>query len=302
MQLSKQVPRPGIGAMNGESSAAAGKAQAAHSAKRRIAFAAVAMLLFFGLCELGLRLTAWVLWLRSSGAAAGAGEFRVMCLGDSFTWGVGAGSFTESYPRVLATRLNASSDKQRFVVGNTGVPGLSASGVLRRLEDCTKETADLFIILAGMNVNERDLVELQRFGMARSSYPLLRVRAALAHLRTYKLLRNGVNCVRLRLFPRIVTNAPRDAMALYNFQDYQRIAERDLIRICELARERGLNVIMLNYPQRPPPENPYTQTEYYHLTGAGICPIRTGRAGVARRLKPSAIRTTSWRPSLARRR
>ncbi|MBM4081080.1 MAG: hypothetical protein FJ278_15360 [Planctomycetes bacterium] len=282
----------GIGAMNGESSVATGRTQAPRSAKRRILFAMVAALLFFGLCEAGLRLAAGLLWLRSSSAAAGGGDFRVLCLGDSFTWGVGADSFAESYPRVLATRLNASSAEQRFVVGNGGVPRLGASGVLRRLEDCTKETADLFIILAGMNVNERDLVELQRFGMARANYPLLRVRAALAHLRAYKLLRNGVNYARLRLFPRVVTNSQRDAMALYNFQDYQRIAERDLIRICELARERGLNVVLLNYPQRPPPENPYTQTEYYHLYWRGELPHSYWKGRT--RPPPQAIRDSDY--------
>ena len=244
------------------------------SVRRRIAFAALTLVLFLGVCELGLRLTGWVLLRRASGKMSRQtddGVFRIVCLGDSFTWGVGADAATESYPRVLEGLLG-SGGSSRFRVENVGVPGLSASGVLRRLEDYSKEDADLFIIMAGMNVNERDLIELRRYGAARANYPLLRVKGALAHLRTYKLLRNGVNYVRLRFFPRALTGGRDDAMVLYNFQDYQRICERDLIRVCELVRERGMKSVLLNYPQKVPPENPYSKIEYYHLHWRGNLP------------------------------
>ena len=243
------------------------------ASRRRIAFAGLSVILFFGVCELGLRLTGWLLLLHASHQPARAeeGAFRVICLGDSFTWGVGANAGTESYPRVLESLLN-STTPGRFRVVNVGVPGLSASGILRRMQDYVKRDVDLFIILAGMNVNERDLIELRQSGGARGSYRLLGVKHVLSHLRTYKLLRNGVNYIRRRLFPQTSVNAPDDAMTLYNFQDYQRICQRDLSRICELVQGQRLNAVLLNYPQKVPPKNPYTKIEYYHLYWRGNLP------------------------------
>ena len=51
-----------------------------------------------------------------------AGTFRILVLGDSFTFGVGV-PMEDTYPKVLEKMLNAHKSSIRYEVINTGVPG-----------------------------------------------------------------------------------------------------------------------------------------------------------------------------------
>ena len=114
---------------------------------------------FFGLLitvlflEGGLRLGA-LLVERRSGALNDSGhenrdKFRIVCLGDSFTYGLGAPR-TKSYPDFLAKYLRKKTDS--FEVINCGHPGLNTAMLSLRLEDIIKAyRPDMLIIMTGAN-------------------------------------------------------------------------------------------------------------------------------------------------------
>ena len=62
-----------------------------------------------------------------------ADEHRVLCVGDSFTFGIGASSTDTSYPSQLQTLLNAQGSDAHWRVINFGKPGANSGEVLRFL-------------------------------------------------------------------------------------------------------------------------------------------------------------------------
>ena len=91
------------------------------------------------LLEAGLQLFAyasWKLgWRREAPLAVhlSEGEKRVLCVGDSFTYGMGASSQEFSYPAQLEKRLVASNTGPWHVV-NRGWPAQNSADVLRQID------------------------------------------------------------------------------------------------------------------------------------------------------------------------
>ncbi|MBU0634076.1 MAG: tetratricopeptide repeat protein [Candidatus Omnitrophica bacterium] len=82
---------------------------------------------------------------------ADKGILRILCLGDSFTYGIGA-DFENSYPAQLERMLNENSKVKKFKVFNEGVPGSNSSQVFVKFNDIVDEVRpDIVIILAGGN-------------------------------------------------------------------------------------------------------------------------------------------------------
>ena len=121
-------------------------------ATRRIgSFALVALLsLFFA--EALLRAGGWAYarWRLPARTAGQASAFRVLCLGDSFTFGIGAPKGS-SYPEQLQALLDHDAPG-RFQVINGGVPGSNSSQLLARLGPLLDESrSDLVLVLSGFN-------------------------------------------------------------------------------------------------------------------------------------------------------
>ncbi len=77
----------------------------------------------------------------------------ILCLGDSFTYGIGAG-FENSYPVQLERVLNARSPKEKFVVFNYGVPGNNSTQVLEKMRAAFFRTRpDAVVVMSGCNDN-----------------------------------------------------------------------------------------------------------------------------------------------------
>jgi lysophospholipase L1-like esterase len=78
--------------------------------------------------------------------------YNILCLGDSFTYGIGAG-FENSYPAQLEAILNQNSTKKKFRVFNLGVPSSNSSQVLHKLKEAVLNNIkpDLVIILVSQN-------------------------------------------------------------------------------------------------------------------------------------------------------
>lgn len=80
------------------------------------------------------------------------GVFRIICLGDSITFGYGL-NYTQSYPKLLEDLLNKSTFSLiRYEVINAGVPGYTAlQGIRFYKSRFRKYDADMLIVFFGSN-------------------------------------------------------------------------------------------------------------------------------------------------------
>jgi lysophospholipase L1-like esterase len=107
------------------------------------------------LLELSLRLCGAVYLVYWGGADKGRRNgpdfYRILCLGDSFTRGIGADK-GEDYPSHLERILNNGGFRKKFIVVNKGVPGQNSSELRYSLEgNLNYYRPDLVIVLTGMN-------------------------------------------------------------------------------------------------------------------------------------------------------
>ena len=157
---------------------------------RKLLFSFVSVLLFFGVLEVGLRVTG----LSRQGAevffdnlfdpfaamvpgaanpysdikdfvnkhglrgedftqAKPAGIFRIICLGDSTTFGMA--ELPGTYPYLLEKELNRGFDTPRFEVINAGVPGTNIYQQRMLFQRVLKNTdPDMVIVMSGPNARE----------------------------------------------------------------------------------------------------------------------------------------------------
>src|SRR5512134_3800869 len=103
--------------------------------------------------ELALQLGAVVVRFthESRGAAKDSGHFRIVCLGDSNTFGLYVLPH-ESYPAQLERELAALQPERPVEVLNLGAPGLNSSRLLRQFPELLETLApDLVVIMIGVN-------------------------------------------------------------------------------------------------------------------------------------------------------
>jgi hypothetical protein len=99
--------------------------------------------------EAALQVGAFWLW-RTRQRDAGAGAGGVLCIGDSFTWGMGAHDASGSYPAQLGRRLRAAG--RDIAVVNAGWPGRSSRDVaLEIVRKLDEHRPRLVYVLAGAN-------------------------------------------------------------------------------------------------------------------------------------------------------
>jgi len=109
----------------------------------------------------------------------------IFCLGDSFTYGVGAG-FNHSYPAQLESILNSQPIDRKFRVYNLGIPGYDSDQVLLKLKESLDNlTPDYVIILVGTN----DYQTLDKNLFFSRSFFNLKTMPTLKHLRIHKLFK-----------------------------------------------------------------------------------------------------------------
>src|SRR5262245_53494605 len=89
------------------------------------------------LLEVGLQISAWIVWQRNHPRDSSAPEVRdekvVLCVGDSFTFGLGASTPAAAYPSQLEKMLRAVGDS-RWKTVNRGWPGHNSRDVLTKLD------------------------------------------------------------------------------------------------------------------------------------------------------------------------
>ena len=132
-----------------------------------------------------------------------AGVFRIVCLGDSSTFGMNVDD-ADAYPRVLA-RLLEERSPGRFEVLNLGVPGYSSRQGLELLrQSVLRYQPDLVTFAFGTNDRfwRRSVSDDQviRFNQSLSGTVLMYLRNAAEHLYSYRLLRRLATTAAVRLF------------------------------------------------------------------------------------------------------
>jgi lysophospholipase L1-like esterase len=159
-------------------------------------FAALTTALALCALEGGLRLAgAAILWrARAEVAPGGATPGELWALGDSYTFGVGAGDpATESWPAVA---VHLASRERALTLRNLARPGLNSTEIVDALEEALEDGGRpaVVAVLAGIN-NIHWLGHSGQFCLEdqEASSSLLR---AVSSSRTYKLLRWAVLAVR----------------------------------------------------------------------------------------------------------
>jgi lysophospholipase L1-like esterase/Tfp pilus assembly protein PilF len=137
--------------------------------------ALLALLVGIVALEFTLQLAALIAWgMGGSAKTPGSGNGPVLCVGDSYTYGLGATATERSYPGVLQKLLAARLDPAPAVV-NAGWPGQNSREALLRLEEQLETNQPrLVCVLVGLNdswtrpspVTEADLSERDSGGWA----------------------------------------------------------------------------------------------------------------------------------------
>ncbi|OGR59129.1 MAG: hypothetical protein A2X36_15135 [Elusimicrobia bacterium GWA2_69_24] len=120
---------------------------------KRAALLLGGVLAALALAETGLGLMGWGYARRQRGGRATAAGPRILCVGDSFTFGMGAPR-GGGYPEQLQDLLNKEPGDRRWVVLNAGVPSNNSSQVLKRLPALLVEEApEILVVMTGWNDN-----------------------------------------------------------------------------------------------------------------------------------------------------
>ena len=116
---------------------------------RRLALASLVALVA---AEASLQAAAWALRRTGRGAAGWrTGDVRVLCLGDSNTYGIWVEK-AEAWPAVLQARWNAASPERRIEVINLAFPGTTSSRVLKNLPSVLDTfRPDVVVLMIGVN-------------------------------------------------------------------------------------------------------------------------------------------------------
>jgi lysophospholipase L1-like esterase len=249
--------------------------------RRKLVYGLVATVLVFAGIEAALALAARLYFRPSPAAGRADGSFRVVALGDSFTYGVHVPPGT-SYPaqldRLLRERCGVSWD-----VVNRGSPGVSPLMFYQDIDSIIEQTRpDLMLVWAGFNVNDGDIL---RYRSALGDDPspprgrlVRQLEYWLSRLRTYRVYRYLV----IRYVERPMSFEERIGpwwdMELFGFEDYQRVNHFALDLLIRAIVRRGVPLVLLNYPQAPVPAGMASDYEYYyaiqmqHLTDAPLTP------------------------------
>lgn len=109
-------------------------------------------------------------------------EYRILCAGDSFTYGVGAG-FDHSYPAYLEKFLSQKISNKKITVFNFGIPGTNTTCILRKFKnDILQTQPQCVILMAGLN-------DLKHFsGVELSAAWPKSLRKSILNLKTIKLI------------------------------------------------------------------------------------------------------------------
>ncbi len=258
---------------------------------RRVAFAAVVVVLFFVVLELvlwGVSLIVYETQVARFNPTLEDGKYRIVTFGDSVTAGQGTAPLY-SYPRQLETLLNEANEGDRFEVVNNGVYALNSSRLADLLPGWIEEfDPDLLVVMSGCNNawNDRNS-HLEELGLGTDRPAFRRL---LDKTRTYRFLRVALKRQK-EGFGIAEEQAPepvlRDQMQISEsvspaVDGTARTLERqrtllkdatkldalltyDLDLTSAIAQQHGLPVVLMTYPFKPPYQDHRGITRQYAI-------------------------------------
>lgn len=122
--------------------------------------------------------------------------YRILCIGDSSTFGIGASDIDKfSYPSQLQKILNEKIPDKSFDVRNLGIPGVNSSQIVNRFNNfISTYTPDMVIVMVGINdpwnLEESNIMKFyhtKNASIARKLY--LRFELLLNRLRLYRFFK-----------------------------------------------------------------------------------------------------------------
>ncbi|MDD5156277.1 MAG: GDSL-type esterase/lipase family protein, partial [Candidatus Omnitrophica bacterium] len=118
---------------------------------------------------------------------------RVLCIGDSFTFGAGAEK-GRSYPEQLEILMRDKKMNDRFSVFNAGICGATSSLLVKNLEENLRRySPDILIVLIGCNETvDMFLQETDYFRFKKGRSNRMRVLENFSDLRVAKLFKRGL--------------------------------------------------------------------------------------------------------------
>jgi len=157
------------------------------SLRKKIIFTAFIIITTLSLLEAVLRISGYIIltssqYSNTTSRIKGKNEPVILCLGDSFTFGLGT-DYWHSYPRQLEGILNEKFPEKTFKIYNLGIPGSNSSQLLSNLQYyIDKYNPNLLIVMTGRN-------DIWNFTDVR--YPSLsnNIDSGLECLRLYKLVK-----------------------------------------------------------------------------------------------------------------
>lgn len=182
-------------------------------------------------------------------------SFNIVCLGDSFTYGLGVEP-AYNYPEQLEKMLNNGNLNRRFKVFNLAIPSSNSSQHLKYLEDILNryKKPDLIIILTGAN-DSWNLTDsnIYKFIDKKKKKPELiniKLKIFFSNFRVYKMLKLIILNIKGR--PPESQIDPFKLIPKYENIDtaiLMELLEYNLTRIADLARSNNIKIILHNYPR-----------------------------------------------------
>lgn len=117
-------------------------------------------------------------------------DIKILCLGDSYTFGVGAAKGF-SYPEQLEKMLNEGSANSKFIVINGGIPGYNSSQLSNHFEEFVQRyNPDFVVVMIGVNNStlplESNYILFKNRGFKTQLY---KIDYFLSKLRSYKMMK-----------------------------------------------------------------------------------------------------------------
>jgi lysophospholipase L1-like esterase len=225
---------------------------------------AVGLVIALAAAEGAVRLAAWAQRRDALGPPPGGSAGPILyCIGDSFTFGLRVKP-EEAWPKVLERMLQRDLRTARVV--NFANPGLSSAnvvyGVARVLE---RGDALAIFVLAGWNANDTDFAQHAAERDRPVPFTARAENLLESSSRLYRLVKQALTYRDRAAVLGAIKLAPQTTMDLYEFRAYQEIADKNLRRVAGLCRQFGVPLVLMNYPFRDLPPNPYSKNEYYHV-------------------------------------
>ena len=164
---------------------------------KAVVWAVFSSILFLFLLEGCLRIGGYLLSKKEDLKEARSEDFNIICLGDSFTYGISTEN-SDTYPAQLERMLNAAHLSRNFKVFNLGVPGSNSSQQLKYLKSIFSKYKNINLVIVltgandGWNFADSNIYKLADKNSRKAGSATIKLEAILLKTRLYKMLKIAI--------------------------------------------------------------------------------------------------------------